>query len=208
MGAFSPSSKVTTQYKAVYIEKNVGTRSPRLLTHMVIKEVKSEVGRANIIFFTLLVHRIDTLQILVVRTQNPLVQRKKKLPKQIGCGWLRCHDENRWMMNRQYPKTAATLVTNRGMFLANCTKHVILDLSNLTQGNSSFHACLNRRTRDSSYFSFSHIWRAIFLVCLRLSLIPFLTLDFPEVEQTHRVLLSEHHGFRDIFSKNKRAKDI
>ena len=78
MGAFCPSSKVTTLYKAVYIEKNVGTRSPRLLTHMVIKEVKSEVGRAKKFFFTLLVHRIDTLQILVVRTQNPLVQRKKK----------------------------------------------------------------------------------------------------------------------------------
>ena len=50
MGAFSPSSKVTTQYKAVYIEKNVGTRSTRVLTHMVIKEVKSEVGRAKPFF--------------------------------------------------------------------------------------------------------------------------------------------------------------
>lgn len=48
---------------------------------MVIKEVKSEVGRAKKIFFTLLVHRIDTLQILVVRTQNPLVQRKKTAAK-------------------------------------------------------------------------------------------------------------------------------
>lgn len=86
MGAFCPSSKVTTLYKAVYIEKNVGTRSPRVLTHMVIKEVKSAVGRAKKIFFTLLVHWIDTLQILVVRTQNPLVQRKKKQPKQIGWG--------------------------------------------------------------------------------------------------------------------------
>ena len=51
MGVFCPSSKVTTLYKAVYIEKNVGTRPTRVLTHMVIKEVKSEVGRAkNFIF--------------------------------------------------------------------------------------------------------------------------------------------------------------
>ena len=51
MGAFCPSSKVTTLYKAVYIEKNVGTRLTRVLAHMVIKEVKSEVGRAkNFIF--------------------------------------------------------------------------------------------------------------------------------------------------------------
>ena len=50
MGAFSPSSKVTTQYKAAYIEKNVGTRSTRVLTHMVIKEVKSEVGRTKPFF--------------------------------------------------------------------------------------------------------------------------------------------------------------
>ena len=175
---------------------------------MVIKEVKSEVGRAKKIFFTLLVHRIDTLQILVVRAQNPLVQRKKKLPKQISCGWLRCHDENRWMMNRQYPKTAATLVTNRGMFLANCTKHVIFDLVKFNPGKF-FIPCLLKST-DTRLFVllFSRIWRATFLVCLRLSLIPFLTLDFPEVEQTHRVLLSEHHGFRAIFSKNMRAKDI
>ena len=145
MGVFCPSSKVTTLYKAVYIEKNVGTRSPRLLTHMVIKEVKSEVGRAKKIFFTILVHWIDTLQILVVRTQNPLVQRKKKLPKQIGWGWLRCHDENRWMMNRQYPKTAATLVTNRGMFLANCTKHVIFDLVKFNPGKF-FIPCLLKST--------------------------------------------------------------
>ena len=121
------------------------TRSPRLLTHMVIKEVKSEVGRAKKIFFTLLVHRIDTLQILVVRRQNPLVQRKKQLPKQIGCDWLRCHDENRWMMNRQYPKTAATLVTNRGMFLANCTKHVIFDLVKFNPGKF-FIPCLLKST--------------------------------------------------------------
>lgn len=83
MGTFCPSSKVTIVYKAVYIEKNVGTRSPRLLTHMVIKEVKSEVGRAKKIFFTLLVHRIDTLQILVVRTQNPLVQRKNSCQNRL-----------------------------------------------------------------------------------------------------------------------------
>ena len=50
MGAFSLSSKVTTQYKAVYIEKNVGTKSTRVLTHMVIKEVKSEAGRAKPFF--------------------------------------------------------------------------------------------------------------------------------------------------------------
>ena len=33
------------------------------------------------LFFTLLVHRTGTLQIVVVRTQNPLVQRKKKAAK-------------------------------------------------------------------------------------------------------------------------------
>ena len=97
-------------------------------------------------FFSLhLVHRTNTLQILVVRTQNPLVQRKKKLPKQIGCGWLRCHNENRWMMNRQYPKTAATLVTNRGMFLANRTKHVIFDLGKINPGKF-FTPCLLKST--------------------------------------------------------------
>ena len=175
---------------------------------MVIKEVKSEVGRAKKKFFTLLVHLIDTLQILVVRAQNPLVQRKKKLPKQIGCGWLRCHDENRWMMNRQYPKTAATLVTNRGMFLANCTKHVIFDLVKFNPGKFFIPCLLKSTDTRLLVLLFSRIWRATFLVCLRLSLIPFLTLDFPEVEQTHRVLLSEHHGFRAIFSKNMRAKDI
>ena len=51
MSAIFSSSKVTTLYKAVYIEKNVGTRSTRVLSHMVIKEVKSEVGSAkNFIF--------------------------------------------------------------------------------------------------------------------------------------------------------------
>lgn len=29
---------------------------------------------------------------------------KKKPPKQISCGWLRCHDKNHWMMNRQCPE--------------------------------------------------------------------------------------------------------
>ena len=29
---------------------------------------------------------------------------KKKPPKQISCGWLRCHDKNHWMMNRQRPE--------------------------------------------------------------------------------------------------------
>ena len=207
MGAFCPSSKVTTLYKAVYIEKNVGTRSPRLLTHMVIKEVKSEVGRAKKIFFTILVHWIDTLQILVVRTQNPLVQRKKKLPKQIGWGWLRCHDENRWMMNRQYPKTAATLVTNRGMFLANCTKHVIFDLVKFNPGKF-FIPCLLKSTDTRLFILLFFSYLKSYFLRLRLSLIPFLTLDFPEVEETHRVLLSEHHGFCAIFSKIKRAKDI
>ena len=180
MGAFSPSSKVKTQYKAVYIEKNVGTRSTRVLTHMVIKEVKSEVGRAKPFFhFTCPSDRyFADFGCPNTKSTHP---KKKKLPKQIGCGWLRCHDENRWMMNRQYPKKA-------GKFLIPCLL----------------------KSKDTRLFVllFSRIWRATFLVCLRLSLIPFLTLDFPEVEETHRVLLSEHHGFRAIFSKNKRAKDI
>ena len=128
MGAFCPSSKVTTLYKAVYIEKNVGTRPTRALTHMVIKEVKSEVGRAkNFIFhFTCPSDRyFADCGCPNTKSTRP---KKKKLPKQIGCGWLRCHDENRWMMNHQYPKKAATLLTNRGMFLANYTRHVIFDL--------------------------------------------------------------------------------
>ena len=32
--------------------------------------------------------------------------------------------------------------------------------------------------------------------------------NFPEVEQTHRVLLSEHHEFHALFSQNKRSLDV
>lgn len=86
MGAFCPSSKVTTLYKAVYIEKNVGTRLTRVLTHMVIKEVKSEVGRAkNFIFhFTCPSDRyFADCGCPNTKSTRP---KKKKLPKQIGCG--------------------------------------------------------------------------------------------------------------------------
>ena len=103
---------------------------------------------------------------------------------------------------------ASSSKKHRGMFSANWTKHLILNLVKFNPGNSSFHTCLNRRTWDSSYFSFFRICRVIFLVCLRLSLIPFLTLDYPEVKQTHRVLLLAHHGFCALFSQNKHAKDI
>ena len=48
-------------------------------------------------------------------------------------------------MNRQYPKKAATLVTNRGMFLANCTKHVIFDLVKFNPGKF-FIPCLLKST--------------------------------------------------------------
>ena len=48
-------------------------------------------------------------------------------------------------MNRQYPKTAATLVTNRGMFLANRTKHVIFDLGKINPGKF-FTPCLLKST--------------------------------------------------------------
>ena len=31
-------------------------------------------------------------------------EKKKALPKQISCGWLRCHNKNHWIMNQQYPE--------------------------------------------------------------------------------------------------------
>ena len=85
MGAFSPSSKVTTQYKAAYIEKNLGTRSTRVLTHMVIKEVKSEVGRTKPFF-----HFPCPSDRYFADFGRPNAKstrpKKKKLPKQNGCG--------------------------------------------------------------------------------------------------------------------------
>ena len=62
------------------------------------------------------------------------------------------------MMNRQYPKKAATLVTNRGMFLANCTKHVIFDLVKFNPGKF-FIPCLLKSTdtRLSVLLFFSYL---------------------------------------------------
>ena len=37
-------------------------------------------------------------------TKSTPPKKKKALPKQISCGWLRCHDKNHWIMNWQYPE--------------------------------------------------------------------------------------------------------
>ena len=37
-------------------------------------------------------------------TKSTRPTKKKALPKQISCGWLRCHDKNHWIMNWQYPE--------------------------------------------------------------------------------------------------------
>ena len=85
MGAFSPSSKVTTQYKAVYIEKNVGTRSTRVLTHMVIKEVTSEVGRAKP-FFHFTCPSVRYFADFGCPNTKFTRPKEKKQSKQNGCG--------------------------------------------------------------------------------------------------------------------------
>lgn len=124
--------------------------------------------RAKNFFFTSLVHQTRTLHILVVQTQNPLVQRKKKaLPKQISCGWLRCHNKNHWIMNQRYPE--------KGCYSCHKQRDVFSKLHKTLNSwprqiqptkNSSFHACLNRRTQDSlcMYFSCFRICRAIILI--------------------------------------------
>ena len=38
-----------------------------------------------------------------LNTKSTRPKKKKALPKQISCGWLRCHDKNHWIMNQQYP---------------------------------------------------------------------------------------------------------
>ena len=123
------------------------------------------------------------------RCQNKLVVANQGVSTKTG-GW--------WTVNTQ--KKAATLVTNRGMFSANCTKHLIVDLVKFDLGKF-FIQCLLKLT-DTRLFVllFFRICSAIFLVCLRLCLIPFLMIDFPDVKQTHRVLRSENHGFRALFS--------
>ena len=98
---------------------------------------------------------------------------------------------------------------NRGMFSANRTKHLILDLVKFNPGKF-FIPCLLKSTDKRLFvllvFSvFVELFSSFVWDCL---FIPFLTLHFPEVEQTYRVQLSEHHGFRTLFNQNKHAKGI
>ena len=73
--------------------------------------------RAKNFFFTSLVHQTRALQILVVRTQNPLVQRKKKRRQNrlvVADEGVMTKTTGWWTVNTQ--KKAANLVTNRRIF--------------------------------------------------------------------------------------------
>ena len=146
MGAFSPSSKVKTQYKAVYIEKNVGTRSTRVLTHMVIKEVKSEVGRAKPFFhFTCPSDRyFADFGCPNTKSTRP----KKKKAAKTDWLWLTKMSQRKQVDDEpSIPKNGCYSChkQRQGMFLANCTKHVIFDLVKFNPGKF-FTPCLLKST--------------------------------------------------------------
>ena len=122
----------------------------------------------------------------------------------MGCcyGWWRSHCKNRWMRNCQ----CSVLSQTEGCYQQTAQKKFIFVLAKF------FNPCLVESTDPRlliQYFPFcAFVELLAFLICVRLSLITYLTHNFKEVEQTHRVLLSEHHGSHALFSQNKHSLDV